>query len=342
MKKLYEKIFTREFTMPWLEIWYKGEAKTPKPWNNQLNKSFPYVVFIRHDDTVTSYYDIDGLNWSRNSTLNQVKKDKNFIQEIKSHVISDLEYINNYLSKKVILDKEELLLFLDLFQSAYRWLLPMWEIGESDLEKLVGLNVSQILELKKSTVTLTDDLDNLIRESLRQIYSNVAEYSQVLTIEEIRSDKIPSLEELRRRAKGFIFTNEILFRPEQLELVESKYNIKLNLSHSSKKITHIKGNAASLGCAKGLVRKVMALKHMNDFKKGEILVSPMTMPDFVPVMKKSAAIITDEGGITCHAAIIAREFKKPCIVGTKNASEVLQNGDLVEVNADKGIVTILK
>ena len=81
---------------------------------------------------------------------------------------------------------------------------------------------------------------------------------------------------------------------------------------------------------------------MNDFKKGEILVSPMTMPDFVPVMKKSAAIITDEGGITCHAAIIAREFKKPCIVGTKNASEVLQNGDLVEVNADKGIVTILK
>ena len=59
-------------------------------------------------------------------------------------------------------------------------------------------------------------------------------------------------------------------------------------------------------------------------------------------MKKAAAFVTDEGGIICHAAIIAREMKKPCIIGTKIATEVLKDGDLVEVNANHGVVTVLK
>ena len=73
-------------------------------------------------------------------------------------------------------------------------------------------------------------------------------------------------------------------------------------------------------------------------KEKDILVSHMTSPDIVPVMKKAAAIVTDLGGLTCHAAIVARELKKPCVIGTKVATQVLKDGDKVEVNADKGIV----
>ena len=62
----------------------------------------------------------------------------------------------------------------------------------------------------------------------------------------------------------------------------------------------------------------------------------------MPAMEKAAAFVTDEGGITCHAAIVAREMKKPCIIGTKIATKVLKDGDLVEVDAEKGIVRILK
>ena len=58
----------------------------------------------------------------------------------------------------------------------------------------------------------------------------------------------------------------------------------------------------------------------------------MTRQDFVPVMRKAAAIVTNEGGQTCHAAIIARELNKPCIVGTKNATDMFSDGDLIEVN----------
>ena len=68
----------------------------------------------------------------------------------------------------------------------------------------------------------------------------------------------------------------------------------------------------------------------------------MTTPDMVPIMKKAAAFVTDEGGITCHAAIVSREMKKPCIIGTKIATKILHDGQLVEVDANRGIVKIIK
>lgn len=69
-----------------------------------------------------------------------------------------------------------------------------------------------------------------------------------------------------------------------------------------------------------------------------ILVAVTTHPDYVPAMRKAVAIITDEGGITSHAAIVSREFCIPCIVGTKMATKILNDGDLVEVDANNGVV----
>ena len=68
----------------------------------------------------------------------------------------------------------------------------------------------------------------------------------------------------------------------------------------------------------------------------------MTQPSYLAAIKKSAAYITDEGGITCHAAIVSRELKIPCIIGTKYATQVFKDGDLVEVDADNGIVRKIK
>ena len=64
----------------------------------------------------------------------------------------------------------------------------------------------------------------------------------------------------------------------------------------------------------------------------------MTRPEYVPLMKMAAAIVTDEGGITCHAAIVSRELKKPCVIGTQVATKVFQDGDMLEVNANHGMV----
>lgn len=105
--------------------------------------------------------------------------------------------------------------------------------------------------------------------------------------------------------------------------------------------TIIKGVPAQKGLVRGTVSVVFEGTQMRKVKKGDILVSPMTTPDLLPAMKKAAAFVTDEGGITSHAAITARELKKPCIVSTGIASKVLQDGMRVEVDANQGFVRIL-
>jgi phosphoenolpyruvate synthase/pyruvate phosphate dikinase len=104
----------------------------------------------------------------------------------------------------------------------------------------------------------------------------------------------------------------------------------------------INGVCASIGKTIGNVIICSSLKDIANFKEGHILVTSMTRPEFMPAMKKAIAIVTDEGGITCHAAIISRELGIPCVIGTKNATKLLKNGNLVEVNANHGVVKILK
>lgn len=103
-------------------------------------------------------------------------------------------------------------------------------------------------------------------------------------------------------------------------------------------VEELKGFAAQLGVARGKVKVLMSAEEVHKIEEGDVLVSVMTRPDYVPAMKKAVAFVTDEGGITCHAAIVAREMKKPCIIGTKIATKMLKDGDRVEVDANSGIV----
>jgi phosphohistidine swiveling domain-containing protein len=109
----------------------------------------------------------------------------------------------------------------------------------------------------------------------------------------------------------------------------------------TKKVKTIFGFTASLGKKPkvvGQVRIVLDPQKARNFKEGDILVAGMTRPEYVPLMKKALAVITNEGGITSHASIVSRELKIPCIIGTKIATRVLRDGDRVEVDANKGIV----
>lgn len=108
------------------------------------------------------------------------------------------------------------------------------------------------------------------------------------------------------------------------------------------KIKEIKGEMAYQGKVRGRVALVLSAADFKKFKPGEILVTRMTDPSYVPIMKIAGGIITDIGGITAHAAIVSRELGVPCIVGTKIATKILRDGDLVEVDANKGVVKVIK
>ncbi|KYK37529.1 MAG: phosphoenolpyruvate synthase [Theionarchaea archaeon] len=100
----------------------------------------------------------------------------------------------------------------------------------------------------------------------------------------------------------------------------------------------VKGLPASPGMVAGKASVILNVSDINKFQQGDILVTEMTAPDWVPAMKKAKAIVTNSGGMTCHAAIVSREMQIPCIVATKNATDIIQNGQDITVDAVNGVV----
>ncbi len=151
-----------------------------------------------------------------------------------------------------------------------------------------------------------------------------------------------SSEELRApvdaRRKGYV----LLVNPDTTEVLtgeDMKVYIAENLESDSK--TVVKGLGVMAGTVKGVVRIILHTNDLRKLKSGDIMVAPMTRPDYVTAMKICSAIVTDEGGVLCHAAIVSRELGIPCIVGTKNATQFLKDGDMVEVDGGTGVVTVL-
>lgn len=166
----------------------------------------------------------------------------------------------------------------------------------------------------------------------------------------LQSGKKVSGRDLKRRRKAVLFSyfeggkikTNYLFG-KQAEVVFEFFKKKREQMAKKGKL---KGFVASVGSGKqaiinGKVRIVFdPLKDI--FKLGEILVTGMTRPEFVPLMKKAKAIITNEGGITTHAAILSRELKVPCLIGTKVATGVLRSGDYIQLDLNSGTVQVLK
>ncbi len=158
----------------------------------------------------------------------------------------------------------------------------------------------------------------------------------------LQKEKLPTLEEINQRKKNFI----VYVLNKKFKIYSGKqaadFSKKYLISKEKIEKESFSGIIASPGKVKGIVKTVLDKKDLYRVREGEILVAITTHPDYLSVMKKAKAIITDEGGLTSHAAIVSREFKIPCIVGTKIATKVLKDGDLVEVDADKGVVKIIK
>ncbi len=167
-----------------------------------------------------------------------------------------------------------------------------------------------------------------------------------LTFDEVlgmaKTKKAPiSLEELIRRKEYLAYValkNQILVLSGK-EWQEKLKTISAQRANVSSKI---KGRVAFPGKVQGIVKVIYTSDDIKKVKLGDILVAAMTFPNFMPALERAVAFVTDEGGILCHAAIISREMRKPCIIGTKIATKVLQDGQTVEVDADNGMVKVIK
>lgn len=194
-------------------------------------------------------------------------------------------------------------------------------------------------------------------QQIKPLYKKVAKimglsYLQFvhLTYSEItewfEKDKLSvGIREIKKRMKAFSL---YLKDGNIIITTDSGQNIRANIFNEEQKQDApeeeniLKGRTAYAGLAKGAVRLVFHDSDLKKVNRGDILVTSMTRPEMMVAMEKAAAFVTDEGGILSHAAITSRELKKPCIIATKAATKILKDGDLVEVDANNGIVKILR
>jgi len=201
------------------------------------------------------------------------------------------------------------------------------------------------LKSRAETQHYSNRLDEIFIESFKKNFPKYRRFAYVISPEEVfrlgqTSLTSKQVDHLEKRLKGFALWRGKIYLKEEIQKLFRREKIVLDLPKAAS-MRELRGTPAMNGRARGIVRIVRSTKDARRLKKGEILVTEMTSPEYVSIMKKAAAIVTDEGGMNSHAAIVSREMKKPCIVGTKIATSVLKTGMLVEVDATGGIVKIV-
>lgn len=173
----------------------------------------------------------------------------------------------------------------------------------------------------------------------RKVPDNKAE-KQVLTSSEIK--KLAALGKLVEEHYNFPQDIEWAIEGGELYLLQSRpitvFYGKEKAEKESKKDVLLKGLGASPGIGSGKVKTIFSTEELDKVKEGDVLVTTMTNPDMVPAMRRASSIVTEEGGMTCHAAIVSRELGIPCVVGTSKATKVLNDGDEITVDGSRGVV----
>lgn len=197
---------------------------------------------------------------------------------------------------------------------------------------------------RKKYVLLSNYYQQLFRDEIGRRLNLTSEEMDYTVLPELISmllDKKVNKEELKNRhdfcACFHEFDSFSLFTGDE---ARELYKHIVKTPEVEEKV--LKGQTASLGKVTGTVRIIHKVHQVANMVKGDVLVATMTRPEMIVAINQASAIVTDEGGITSHAAVSAREFGIPCIVGTHGASSKIKTGTEIELDADEGVVKILK
>ncbi len=212
----------------------------------------------------------------------------------------------------------------------------------------LGRNVVFLKGLRKEVMILSFYLvAMLVKEMSKRFYIPFREL-RFCTIQEIRDLLVkgthpPIFELSERRNYCVVFRKSVA--PEFVLIGEEArewYRKNVNEEEIERNVDELHGQVASPGLVRGIVKIVNSVQDMAKVTEHDVLVSTATQPDLLPAMKKAVAIITEQGGLTCHAAIVSRELGVPCVVGVKFVTRILKDGDQVEVDASHGIIRVVK
>ncbi len=340
MAMKYVKEFARNYSLFQIVAFGEFSKRTKPGFDVEIDIGHPLFIYRGHP--LTDIYFPPGEMKRVYADFGKALADEAYFNRLVSGSAEVVEEIKPYFrQEKAAGNLEELRylygLYLDfLYGESASWVAPHIEWLPQELR-------SRAMAIREESQHLSSQRDDMFDFNLRKMYPELGDLVHFLTPGSVFGGK--SIMELKAEAlkyrDGFISLDGDFHVGPQEKILE-KFGIELETVVSETDVVEIRGQIASTGQARGKVKIVWTKEDNGKIEEGDILVSPMTRPDFLPAMKIADAFVTDEGGITCHAAIVSREMKKPCIIGTKNATAILHDGDEVEVDADNGIVRILK
>jgi phosphohistidine swiveling domain-containing protein len=305
-----------------------GTINSIEATENAINSEADWIIFLQNtvDDFDIYKYEYEGPRRSWGDFIELVY---NLLQheDIENRYLEAMSYIHDIPIKKK-----------DLVQ----------KLSLTDQEEMIFAVAADFAYLK----TLRMETRSLINDTFDLCLTEIASRFEGLTLNDLRyytfeevikllnSNKLPILlsESKQRRQKCLYvaegYKHKVLIGKDAEKLFD---DAQITIDASSE-VTEISGHVACLGYARGIVRIIRNKSDIGKVQKGDVLVASATSPDYLPAMHKACAFVTDQGGISSHASIVAREMKKPCIIGTKVATKVFKDGDLVEVDANNGTV----
>lgn len=341
-KKKFTKEHAREYSLFRVATWYRAmTAELPKIIGESTNES---CAVYRGGGLVEIYYEPAGLKRILRATLEICTNEKKTLKKINDFLELFVRLKEYFQAKKRIATIEELKEFQDQYSLLWAYIAVVFMIP--------ALPVNQKLKemafaARAKTQAFNETPEIIIEKFLEKRYPSLKKEKIrfILPREIWREQELNNsfLAKLDKRNRGFIFYKNEVFTGN-LDKVLDKLGIILEDRESvvsGKTVVNkneLVGQIACRGQASGRVKIISSIKDLGKVKPGDILVAAMTMPKYLPAMKNAAAFVTDEGGLTSHAAIVSREMKKPCIVGTKIATKFFSDGEMVEVDANHGII----
>ncbi|OGZ26720.1 MAG: hypothetical protein A2365_02370 [Candidatus Nealsonbacteria bacterium RIFOXYB1_FULL_40_15] len=268
-----------------------------------------------------------GPTWDEKGVINSIKDSLNKKETVKEQIEKIKKHYKELpAQKKEIIKKAKLSKDLQYLFGVYSFFMFLKDMRKGIYQKSYVAMEPVINEIAIRIGLTNQEAKYLTGEEIKSALTKEVDFK---TVAEERSRYcIALIEDGRTR-----FLNDSEIDEIKKQLVKDEFSADAK---------EIKGMIAFAGKVQGIARIIEVVKDIPKLQEGEVLVSPATNPDLVPAMKKASAFVTDTGGVTCHAAIVSRELKKPCVIGTKFATKAIKDGDLVEVDAERGIVTILK
>lgn len=334
---VFKKSISRDTTLFMQRLWARGldeQARTRFGW---VNPSLPIVAHFVNHGVVEIWEHEAGIQWFLDRLL-AANQDPAFLTTLFAEYRGRLQELKALQAKGVLTDERDRQAYADL---AYRAAFDMTLFFYTGMDERSPAAAKEMAVEARKAGDFFADNDAFSRQLIARLGGLTLEQAGVVLPDELAA--IPPADVLTRRLEAFLVVDGLVPHLGSLESFQAAHaGIVFRQEAAAAGLREITGQSAYRGLARGLVRLVRKQSDLVKVAAGDILVSPMTTPDFMPAMNLAAAFVTDEGGVTCHAAIVARELKKPCIIGTKVATQALKDGDLVEVDADTGIVRIIR